>query len=105
MNFFYCLQCLEKKLTDWLLQCFKAETKVRYILFSAANLIHQSMVSTMWFYLSVNPQDAMEIAASVFDYAGELGSTDALYTYAQLLRTGICSVSLILKAHVNCLLL
>ena len=36
---------------------------------------------------AVNP-DSIDIAASLFEYAGELGDTNALYTFAQLLRTG-----------------
>lgn len=37
----------------------------------------------------------MELAAALFQYAGEHGDTNALYTYAQLLRTGISTVSVI----------
>ena len=33
-------------------------------------------------------QDAVQIAAPLFLCSGELGDTNALYTYAQLLRTG-----------------
>lgn len=34
-------------------------------------------------------QGSVEIAASLFEYAGDLGDANALYTFAQLLRTGI----------------
>ena len=32
--------------------------------------------------------DGEQIAAGLFEYAGELGDANAAYTYAQLLRTG-----------------
>lgn len=33
------------------------------------------------------------MAAALFQYAGEQGDTNALYTYAQLLRTGTLSLT------------
>ena len=33
--------------------------------------------------------DSVDIAASLFEYSGELGDTNALYTFGQLLRTGM----------------
>lgn len=33
-------------------------------------------------------EDTMEIATPMFEYAGELGDSNALYTYAHLLKQG-----------------
>lgn len=48
-----------------------------------------SQVSSYLFPYAVSEgQYLMELAASLFGYAGEQGDHNALYTYAQLLRTG-----------------
>lgn len=38
-------------------------------------------------------EDVLEMAAALFQYSGEQGDTNALYTYAQLLRTGTWCIS------------
>ena len=36
-------------------------------------------------------EDVLQVAAVLFQHAGQQGETNALYTYAQLLRTGVAT--------------
>lgn len=48
------------------------------------------LVLTYALFCTVSEGDyLMQLAASLFGYAGEQGDHNALYTYAQLLRTGV----------------